>query len=60
LPRLKIFSKCEIGLIDAKFLVFSRWWAESDMDTEGLAKVSLDAIDDWPDEEIVGFESEGG
>ena len=30
------------------------------MDTEDLAKVSLDAIDDWPDEEIIGFKPEEG
>jgi hypothetical protein len=40
--------------------VFNRWWAESDMDAEDLAKASLDAIDEWLDEEIVGFEPEEG
>ena len=36
--------------------VFNRWWEESDMDAEDLAKAALSAIDDWLDEEIVGFE----
>ena len=40
--------------------VFNRWWEESDMDAENLAKASLDAIDEWLDEEIVGFEPEEG
>ena len=29
------------------------------MDAEDLAKAALSAIDDWLDEEIVGFEPEG-
>lgn len=40
--------------------VFNRWWEESDMDAEDLAKAPLKAIDDWLDEEIVGFEPEEG
>ena len=40
------------------FLVFNCWWEESDMDAEDLAKAALGAIDDWLDEEIVGFEPE--
>jgi len=40
--------------------VFNRWWEESDMDAEDLAKAALSAIDDWLDEEIVGFEPEEG
>jgi len=40
--------------------VFNRWWEESDMDAEDLAKAALSAIDDWLDEEIVGFEPEWG
>ena len=31
---------------------------ESDMDAEELAKAALVAIDDWLDEEIVGFGAE--
>jgi len=46
LPTGKNFDKYEIGLIDAIFLVFNRWWAESDMDAEDLAKAALSAIDD--------------
>ncbi len=30
------------------------------MDAEDLAKASLSAIDDWLDEEIVGFDAEEG
>ena len=30
------------------------------MDAEDLAKATLSAIDDWLDEEIVGFEPEQG
>ena len=30
------------------------------MDAEDLAKAALSAIDDWLDEEIVGFEPEEG
>ena len=30
------------------------------MDAEDLAKASLDAIDEWLDEEIVGLEPEEG
>ena len=59
-PVWKNFSKCKIGLIEENFLVFNRWWEESDMDAEDLAKASLDAIDEWLDEEIVGFEPEEG
>ena len=40
--------------------VFNRWWEESDMDAEDLAKAALKGIDDWLDEEIVGFEPEEG
>jgi hypothetical protein len=43
-----------------EFLVFNLWWAESDMDAEDLAKAALKGIDDWLDEEIVGFEPEEG
>ena len=30
-------------------------WNEIDMDAEDLAKAAIKAIDDWLDEEIVGF-----
>ena len=59
-PVWKKFDNGENGGIDAKFLVFNRWWAESDMDAEDLSKVALTVIDDWLDEEIVGFEPEEG
>jgi hypothetical protein len=36
----------------------NRWWAESDMDAEDLAKAGLKGIDDWLEEEIVGFDPE--
>ena len=38
----------------------NRWWEESNLDAEELAKVALKAIEDWLDEEIVGFEGEKG
>ena len=38
----------------------NRWWEESNLDAEELAKVALEAIEDWLDEEIVGFEGEKG
>lgn len=40
--------------------VFNRWWEESDMDAEDLSKSAITAIDDWLDEEIVGFVPEKG
>ena len=48
------------GLIEEKILVFNRSWEESDMDAEDLANAALSAIDDWLDEEIVGFEPDEG
>ena len=56
----KNFDNGENGLNEEKILVFNRWWEESDMDAEDLAKAALKAIDDWLDEEIVGFEPEEG
>ena len=38
----------------------NRWWEESNLDAEELAKVALKAIEDWLDEEIVGFEGGKG
>jgi len=60
LPTGKNFDNGEIGTNCGEFLVFNRWWEESDMDAEDLAKAALVAIDDWLDEEIVGFEPEEG
>ena len=34
----------------------NRWWDESDLDAEDLSQVAFKAINDWLDEEIVGFE----
>ena len=56
----KNFDNGEKGGIEENFLVFNRWWAESDMDAEDLSKAALTAIDDWLDEEIVGFDPEEG
>jgi hypothetical protein len=60
LPTGKNFDNGEKGRIEQKYLFFNRWWEESDMDAEDLAKAALQAIDDWLDEEIVGFEPEEG
>jgi len=38
----------------------NRWWEESDLDAEDLSKIALKALNDWLDEEIVGFEPEEG
>lgn len=38
----------------------NRWWDESDLDAEDLSQVAFKAINDWQDEEIVGFEPEEG
>ena len=36
----------------------NRWFHESDLDVEQLAKVAFYAIDQWLDEEILGVEPE--
>ena len=38
----------------------NRWWEESDLYAQDLAGVLLKAVDDWLDEEIIGFEPEEG
>ena len=38
----------------------NRWWEESDLEAQDLAGVALQVIDDWLDEEIIGFEPEEG
>ena len=57
-PSEKFSANAKLGYFE-NFLVFNRSWEESDMDAEDLAKAALGAIDDWLDEEIVGFEPEG-
>lgn len=38
----------------------NRWLDESDLDDEDLAKVAVEAIETWLDEDIVGFEQDEG
>jgi hypothetical protein len=38
----------------------NRWLDESDLDDEDLAKVAVEAIESWLDEDIVGFEQDEG
>ena len=38
----------------------NRWLMESDLDAQDLAGVVIKAIDEWLDEEIIGFEPEEG
>ena len=38
----------------------NRWFVESDLDAQDLAAVVIKAIDEWLDEEIIGFEPEEG
>ena len=38
----------------------NRWFMESDLDAQDLAWVVIKAIDEWLDEEIIGFEPEEG
>jgi len=38
----------------------NRWFMESDLDAQDLAGVVIKAIDEWLDEEIIGFEPEEG
>ena len=37
-----------------------RWFEESDLDVEQLAAAAVRAIEDWLDEEVVGFEPDEG
>ena len=55
-----------IGEIDEVFeknqrtdVELNRWFEESDLDVEDLAGSAVKAIEDWLDEEVVGFEPEG-
>ena len=36
------------------------WLDESDLDDEDLAKVAVEAIESWLDEDIIGFEPDEG
>jgi hypothetical protein len=38
----------------------NRWLDESDLDDEDLAKVAVEAIESWLDEDVVGFEQDEG
>ena len=38
----------------------NRWWEESDLDAQDMAEVMLKAVEDWLDEEIIGFEPDEG
>jgi hypothetical protein len=38
----------------------NRWLNESDLDDEDLAKVAVEAIESWLDEDVIGFEPEEG
>ena len=38
----------------------NRWSQESDLDAEQLASVVVAAVDEWLDEDIVGFEQDEG
>jgi hypothetical protein len=37
-----------------------RWFEESDLDAKDLAGSALKALEDWLDEEVVGFEPDEG
>ena len=36
----------------------NRWWEESDMAAEDMAKVAVKAIETWLDDEIIGFQED--
>ena len=38
----------------------NRWLDESDLDDEDLAKVAVEAIESWLDEDIIGVEQDEG
>ena len=38
----------------------NRWFEESDLDVEQLTAAAVWAIEDWLDEEVVGFEPDEG
>jgi hypothetical protein len=57
-PVLKIFSKCEIGANRGEKFSLQPLVGGERYGCRDLAKAALSAIDDWLDEEIVGFEPE--
>ena len=38
----------------------NRWFEESDLEVEELAESAIKALEDWLDEEVVGFEPDEG
>ena len=38
----------------------NRWFEESDLEVEELAESVIQALEDWLDEEVVGFEPDEG
>jgi len=38
----------------------NRWLDESDLDDEQLANVVVSAVDEWLDEDVIGFEPDEG
>ena len=40
--------------------MLNRWFEESGLDVEQLAAAAVRAIEDWLDEELVGFEPDEG
>ena len=62
-PSQKNFRNGEIDEVFEKNqrtdVELNRWFEESDLDVEDLAGSAVKAIEDWLDEEVVGFEPEG-
>jgi len=38
--------------------LLNRWLEESDIDDEEMAQIALNDVEEWLDEEVVGFESD--
>ena len=38
--------------------MLNRWLEESDIDDQEMAQIALDDVEEWMDEEVVGFESD--
>ena len=38
--------------------LLNRWLEESDIDDEEMAQIALTDVEEWLDEEVVGFESD--